>query len=186
MEMRRKNLNIPGHAHELTFTCYRRYPFLAKDRTQAWLAQSVNDACQKHSYALVGYVFMPEHVHLLVWPKRPTYDIAVFRKSVKEPVGRKAIGYLEEHAPHWLEKVTRQRGRRVERLFWQSGGGFDRNVDDPCLLLTMLDYLHANPIRRGLVKVAEDWPWSSAAWYMKGESGPCVVDAEILSASGRS
>jgi putative transposase len=29
----------------------------------------------------------------------------------------------------------------------------------------MIDYIHANPVRRGLVTRAEDWEWSSARWY---------------------
>ena len=28
-----------------------------------------------------------------------------------------------------------------------------------------IDYIHANPVRRGLVGRAEDWKWSSARWY---------------------
>ena len=36
-------------------------------------------------------------------------------------------------------------------LFWQSGGGFDRNVNEPRALMAMIDYIHLNPVRRGLV-----------------------------------
>jgi hypothetical protein len=43
---------------------------------------------------------MPEHVHLLIWPRQATYDIAKIRQAIKEPVGRKAIAYLEKHSPH--------------------------------------------------------------------------------------
>jgi putative transposase len=28
----------------------------------------------------------------------------------------------------------------------------------------MIGYLHANPVRRGLVAKAEEWEWSSARW----------------------
>ena len=40
---RRKNLNIPGHAHELTFSCYQRYKFLEAERTQQWLGEAIKD-----------------------------------------------------------------------------------------------------------------------------------------------
>jgi len=36
--------------------------------------------------------------------------------------------------------------------------------------MQMIEYIHANPVRRGLVDMAGDWPWSSAAWYEKHES----------------
>ena len=171
----RRNYNTPGHAHELTFTCYRRIPFLSKDRSRQWLAEAVNAACDTHDFRLWAYVFMPEHVHLLVWPQKPDYDIAAFRRAVKSPVARKAIAYMAEHSPKLLEQITKPRGNRVERLFWQQGGGYDRNIDNPATLRPMINYLHDNPVRRGLVERAWDWQWSSASWYRDGTTGPCVV-----------
>jgi putative transposase len=61
-----KKHNIEGHAHFLTFSCYRRLPLLTNDRWRQWLAESTRAACQKHVCALWAYVFMPEHVHLLL------------------------------------------------------------------------------------------------------------------------
>jgi putative transposase len=29
-----------------------------------------------------------------------------------------------------------------------------------------IEYIHMNPVRRGLVKRAVDWKWSSASWYL--------------------
>src|SRR5262249_17301291 len=54
---------------------------------------------------------------------------------------------------------------RVERLFWQSGGGFVRNIVEPRTLMAMIDCIHMNPVRRGLVERPTDWKWSSAGWY---------------------
>ena len=108
---------------------------------------------------------MPDHAHLIICPKKPVYDIAVIRKAIKGPVGAKAIEYLEKHAPQWLPKITRSRAGRTERLFWQSGGGYDRNIVDGGTLLKMIEYVHLNPVRKGLVQHVRDWCWSSAAWY---------------------
>jgi putative transposase len=111
---------------------------------------------------------MPEHVHLLIWPHQAIYDMATIRKSIKEPVGRKAIAFLEDNSMEWLLKLTRKRGNKTERLFWQSGGGYDRNIDCPATLLAAIQYIHLNPVRRGLVERAEDWNWSSAAHFLGG------------------
>jgi putative transposase len=80
-------------------------------------------------------------------------------------VARRAIAYLERNAPHWLPRITVREGRRSRRRFWQPGGGYDRNVIDPPTAHQMIEYIHANPVRRGLVAVAEEWEWSSARWY---------------------
>jgi len=75
------------------------------------------------------------------------------------------VKYLAEHSPEWLERMTRQRGGRSERHFWQPGGGCDRNIDEPRTLWRMIDYIHLNPVRRRLVDCVADWRWSSAAWF---------------------
>ena len=62
---------------------------------------------------------------------------------------------------------ARHGARRVtpEARFWQPGGGYDRNITSTEALRAVIDYIHANPVRRGLVARAEDWEWSSARWY---------------------
>ena len=45
------------------------------------------------------------------------------------------------------------------RAFWQSGGGYDRNITSPKTLLRMIDYLHENPVRKKLVTSSLDWYW---------------------------
>jgi putative transposase len=163
--MRRPALNEPGHAHELTFSCCRRFAFLKAERTCQWLADAIDEARREWDFALWAYVFMPEHVHLLLYPRRPKYDIRIILQKIKEPVGRKAVQYLRGNAPQWLPRITVKRGERLERRFWQAGGGFDRNAVEPQTVLTMIEYIHANPVRRGLANRAEEWKWSSAGWF---------------------
>jgi putative transposase len=157
--------NIQGHAHELTFTCYRRFRFLSSDRTCDWFVEAIQEARAKLDFALWPFVFMPEHAHLIVWPRHNACLVSSILKCIKSPVARNAIAYLETWAPEWLPRITRQRGSRVERLFWQSGGGYDRNIEEPKTLMAMIDYVHNNPVRRGLTHRASDWRWSSAGWY---------------------
>ncbi|OHB61113.1 MAG: hypothetical protein A2167_08085 [Planctomycetes bacterium RBG_13_46_10] len=63
-----KRYNISGHAHELTFSCYRNQKFLLSDRTCQWLIESIEKAKVKHNFSLWAFVFMPDHVHLLIKP----------------------------------------------------------------------------------------------------------------------
>ena len=161
----RRSYNEPWHAHELTFTCYHRFRFLGSDRTCSWLAEAIENARTQLDFALWAFVFMPEHAHLIVFPRQANYEVRTILKAIKSPVGRRAVAYLEANAPEWLPRITRRRGSRSERLFWQSGGGYDRNIDDPKTLMAMIEYVHNNPVRRGLVNRASDWRWSSAGWY---------------------
>ncbi len=172
----RRNYNEPGHAHELTFSCYKRFKFLQAERTCQWLAESTEEARVDCTFDLWAYVFMPEHVHLIVRPREAKYDVADIWKAIKSPVGCKAIKHLLAVAPHWIPRITRRRGKKTERLFWQSGGGYDRNAVEPDALMSMIDYIHMNPVRRGLVEKPEQWKWSSAAWYLEVAEPPIIPD----------
>jgi putative transposase len=162
---RRRAYNEPGHAHALTFTCFRRYAFLQAERTCEWLGEEINQARAQLDFALWAYVFMPEHVHLLIYPRQACYDIAVILKAIKEPVGRRAVKLLREQSSPWLARIAVRHGKRLRYHFWQEGGGYDRNITEPNTVLSVIEYIHQNPVRRNLVTWAADWRWSSAGWY---------------------
>ena len=75
---------------------------------------------------------------------------------------------------------TRAGDSRARHLFWQSGGGYDRNITRTAALRSMIECLHANPVSRGLVARAEDWEWSSARWHAGMRPAPIAIDALAL------
>jgi REP element-mobilizing transposase RayT len=100
--MRRRNCNEPEHAHELTFTCYHGYQFLKTYRACQWLADAIDKARRRWEFQLWAYVFMPEHVHLIVYPSRRDYDIARIRAAIKacRPVSSGTLtGMVGPHHP---------------------------------------------------------------------------------------
>lgn len=166
----------------MTFSCYRRRQFLSRDRTRTYLAQAVRKARQKHAFDVWAYVIMPEHVHLLIWPRRESYSISAILKSIKQSVSRRAIGWLRRENPGGLVHLdTGQKWGRYR--FWQDGGGYDRNIYRTKTLRKAIDYIHENPVERGLVKRAEDWPWSSARQWELGERGLIEIDRESCNLS---
>ena len=160
-----RHYDEPGHAHFLTFSCYRRMPLLSKDRSRFWFIDALEKARGKDSLDLWAWVIMPEHVHVLVCPREPQYQTETIVADVKRPVGRNAISWLREHSPKFLDRLTVRNARRTYHRFWQAGPGQDRNVYDTATALAIIEYIHNNPVRRGLVSSALDWTWSSArAW----------------------
>ena len=168
--------NDPGDAHELTFSCYQSLPLLNRERSQNWLVEAIDKARKELNFSVIAYVIMPEHVHLLVWPRRKEYNISSFLKRIKQSVSKRAKEWLIENDIVWLEKltITRQNGQREFR-FWQPGSGYDRNVNNEKALMEMVKYIHNNPVRKGLVKKAVDWKYSSASWYEEHREGPLEI-----------
>ncbi|HVS37466.1 MAG TPA: hypothetical protein VMS17_18025 [Gemmataceae bacterium] len=172
-----RSYNTPGHAHELTFSCYRRLPLLSRERTRQWFLDALDAARRRRHLALWAYVVMPEHVHVIVWPREPVYEVRLIRTALKVPVQRKALAFLRSNAPEFLNQLRdAQPNGALHYRFWQRGGGYDRNITDPTTLRTMIEYIHNNPVRRGLVARPEDWPWSSARFYEGARDVPLRMD----------
>jgi len=121
---RNKSFNQPGHAHELTFSCFRRLPLLSRVRTRRWFLDALDSARHRLNFALWAYVIMPEHVHVIVWPRDPVYEIRLIRTALKVPVQRKALAFVRREAPAFMNQLRdEQPNGEVHFRFWLRGGG---------------------------------------------------------------
>jgi putative transposase len=127
-----------------------------------------------------AYVWMPEHGHLLIYPGQAPERMPHFLQDLKEPVARQAIDYVKAQAPAWLAHLRVREGKRLGHRFWQPGGGYDRNILSAGAFASSIDYIHANPVRRGLVEKAEDWEWSSARWYAGIRPVKIEMDSSVM------
>src|SRR5262245_9377649 len=101
-----RHFDIPGDAHFLTFSCYRRLPLLSKDRTRRWLVEAIDRARTKFRFDLWAWVVMPEHVHLLINPRAAEYRTAAILSAIKRPVGERAVAYLIDRKSSFLDRLT--------------------------------------------------------------------------------
>ncbi|MFW6133548.1 MAG: REP-associated tyrosine transposase [Planctomycetota bacterium] len=177
-----KRWDVPYGAHYLTFSCYQQRPFLTRDRTRRWFLDALERARAKHGFHLWAGVIMPEHAHLVVWI--PTEArISDILKSIKSSVSRRAMYRLRTNAPHQLAPFRHVLpDGRIEHRFWQAGGGYERLLRSNRDVREKIRYVHENPVRRGLVNRAEDWPWSGHRAYMHGcdEPEPISLDREHI------
>ena len=158
-----KRFHEPGDCHELTFSCYRRMPLLANDEWRHLLAESLDRAVHGQSCRLIAYVFMPEHVHILVQPTFHDVRIDLLLKVMKAPFSTLIKRRLEAAGSPLLERLTVRERPGVYRFrFWQEGGGYDRNLRSVKSVEAAVTYIHENPVRRQLCETAADWRWSSA------------------------
>ena len=118
-------------------------------------------------FRLVGYVVMPEHVHLLLSEpakKNPSKILQVLKQKVARALLKKRRRASSAQFSLPFEGPTE------EAHFWQRRF-YDFNVWSAKKLKEKLEYMHANPVQRKLVQHPRDWPWSSWAHHAgKGES----------------
>jgi putative transposase len=130
------------------------------------LSVAVERATTRHNYYLVAFVFMPEHVHLLLYPGENASHIDALLTAIKRPFSFRIKKLLSETKSQLLQRLTIQQRPGIQAFrFWQEGPGYDRNLDCSDTVLAAIEYIHRNPERRGLVARAIDWQWSSARSY---------------------
>lgn len=162
-----KHYHEPGHLHEFTFSCYQRRSLLNNDLWREKLSRTLEDAGQTEQFDLVAFVFMPEHVHLLVNPRPAEVEIGRYLARIKQPFSKQIKELLAASGAALLKELTvQERPGKMCFRYWQEGAGFDRNFLTPKAIAAAIDYIHHNPVRRGLCEQALDWKWSSARYYL--------------------
>src|SRR5215472_18446659 len=85
MPRRMKRYTGRGDLHFITFSCYERRPFLQTKRVKNIFVKILEEVRGRFGFRLMGYVLMPEHVHLLIdeLPKAlPARVIQVLKQRV--------------------------------------------------------------------------------------------------------
>lgn len=175
MPVRLKRIYGQRHLHFITFSCYRRPPLLKTVRARDVFVRELARVRAEYEFLLVGYVVMPEHVHLLISEPRKGTPSTVLQmlkqrvsKKLRKNQRRKFVGQLRLAFPDPVENI---------RSFWQARF-YDFNVYTNRKKREKLDYMHRNPLARGLVKHPKDWRWSS--WPFYGMREPGLVGIDII------
>ena len=105
-----------GELHFITFSCYRRLPLLGSARARNTFVLILDEVRDRYGMALVGYVLMPEHVHLLIGePARGTPSTAM--QVLKQRVSRRLRGRRKVRAGQ-LE-LALENGEELPARFWR-------------------------------------------------------------------
>jgi putative transposase len=162
-----------GHLHFLTFSCYRRLPLLRTAKARNVFVHALAAMRERYGFLLVGYVVMPNHVHLLIGePAKGTPSIIM--QALKQRVSRDLRGKTQ-HAPPGQLALALPADENGLPHFWQPRF-HDFNVHSAKKRREKLDYMHANPVKLELVKNPSAWIWSSASFYATGVPGIVPVD----------
>jgi putative transposase len=136
--------------------------------------RAARDSCNCDLWA---YVVMPEHVHVLLCPRDATYEMRRVLVALKRPVSDAARGWLSATRNRtWLQRPTVEYPSRRVFRFWQPGGGYDRNIVHVRTVPAVVEYIHANPVRRRLADTPLDWCWSSARFWAGQSDVPIRMD----------
>ncbi len=149
------------HLHFLTCSCYHRHPWLASPRRRDLFLDILEEARIRFRFVVVGYVVMPDHIHLLIGEPE-TGTPSTVMQVVKQRFARRVL----------KRRTTRQGELWTinEEHVWQRRF-YDFNVWSERKRAKKLAYIHDNPVREGLVLEPDQWEWSGFRSYLYGEPG---------------
>ncbi len=154
MPSRRVPVDLNAGTYYLTLTVQRWYYLF--DRHNRWqiLADSLC-YCQDHKgLELNGYVFMLNHIHLIV----TSPDVAGFLRDFKRFTSKKLKENLAATEPTVLGLFVDAEGSYG---FWMDTNA-PKKIENPAFYVQKLNYVHENPVRKNYVARPEHWVWSSA------------------------
>jgi putative transposase len=171
------HFRIGGHIYYITTNVYKRLPIFTSPTFVLPIYDSLNYYRYKQSYKLLGYVIMPDHLHLLIWLYGKA-SVAEIMRDFKTYTAKRIIRQAEvEDKAEWLyhfANAGKETGRSDNKV-WQDHY-WDVNVYTEQFLRQKLNYIHRNPLRADLVKNAEDYRYSSYRNYVFDEEWFIEID----------
>jgi REP element-mobilizing transposase RayT len=172
--------NDNSYAHSITTRTYENRPYFKNDEFSRILLGELRFYSQKYGLSLIGYVIMPDHVHMLLWwekDEKPDLTVSKIVQVIKGTTARRCVDLSKsrgwEHLLQATQKdaaVSKSHKRNLKYRLWQAGF-YDFNVHSEEKLLEKLNYVHNNPVKAGLVSSPCDYKWSSYKKYFKEKNG---------------
>ena len=146
------------HAFFVTFSCYKRRNLLNADRAKAIVLGHLHAELKKRDGLCSGFVIMPDHVHAIVWFPKPNQLSGLMNKWKDQSSAAIKKLFAVEFPTYWATIDP-------DDPVWQPKY-YPFNVFTRRKLDEKADYMHKNPVDKGLAQRAVDYRWSSARWYL--------------------
>ena len=172
-----KNYYIDNSVNHVTGTVHRWQPVLLYPEILSIFLLDFNRMTIRWDVAILGFVIMPEHFHILLQSPRAD-DVQKFIHGGRRSVSGR-VRHLLEADDREFESFCLKNGIKPSVFYSGTGGKsifrfwkekprvfpISKEID----LKRKLDYIHNNPVRRGLVKSPGEWEHSSFGFYANGK-----------------
>ena len=169
---------MPNLFHYLTVVTHNRFPVFLSDKACQLLVDAILRAKEKYPFKLVGYVIMPDHLHLLINPF--DQNISAVMKQIKGAAAHEILEWMRsrETEPSLAKlKLNSPQKRAHQYALWLKEF-FPVELWSLKFIQQKLQYIHNNPVRAGLCAHPADWKWSSYRAYFPHEPGSVPLDID--------
>ncbi len=143
----------------------RREKIFQDDEDYHQMLECLGGACERYRVLIHGFCLMPNHFHILL-------------QQEARPVSS-AMRSLETRYATYFNRKYRQTGHVFQGRF--------RGLlcDKQTYLLSLIRYIHLNPVRAELVQKPQEWPWSSLSAYLGLSACAWLYKKEVMAMFGR-
>ena len=164
---------VQEHAlYFVTFSAVEWLPIFVAEKPCRIITDSLN-FCHKNKHLRVNaYVIMPTHLHAILFDEDCDTDrLQQTLTDMRKYTGHQLTDYCASHMPACFVRTMQEAaGKDRQHRFWQAGT-HPEAIYTQAFWQQKSDYTHDNPCRKGLVREAHHWRFSSAAyWLVGGES----------------
>jgi REP element-mobilizing transposase RayT len=142
--LRGGRMSAPFQTYFVTKCVEDRRPILAVPSAAEIVIQSLAHARRQGQIKLLAFVIMPDHYHA-VFSLLPGASLSDFMRRIGSYTGRQI-----------------RRALNLSHLVWQGDGFYNHACRSDREVLEAVEYVHDNPVRKGLIALPEQWPFSSA------------------------
>jgi putative transposase len=163
----RYRVNDDNAAHFITSTIVEWLPVFTTQGCCDILVRSFQYCREHKGLRIYAWVILDNHFHAIVSGLRPAQTVADFKKFTAHEL----LGQLKLEGREWLLNqlayFCAAHKHASAHQVWQEGVHPQLIMSDE-MMLQKLDYLHNNPVKRGLVASPEHWRYSSAHEWLPG------------------
>lgn len=176
----KRKYDLENHVHYLTGVVNKRMRLFQKHPgcCQIFL-ENLNFYRNRLGFKFLGYVIMPEHYHLLIMPSSKS-EISKILMVLKGYSAKNIIEFLRNEDIKFLDKFklpvnkTKRKKDSKYRIF--KPDDYDFNIFTQEKLIEKLNYMHNNPVKRGLVEGPTNYFYSSARSYELNDDSFIEID----------
>jgi len=152
---RRKRSLIKGPSlFFVTFSTYERIYVFNSDELLEIVESTLFEVVKSYEHTLLGYVIMPNHLHLLLGVNNNGNELSKFIFSLKGMIRKRIYG---------------------DKALWQKRFD-DLVINTEKQFKVKLDYIHNNPVKRGLVEYPAEWKFSSYLFWIGDRFHPVLKE----------
>ncbi len=161
-----RRANTPGSSYFFTVVTYRRQKILCDEQVRNALRVATKAVQSERPFTIDAWVLLPDHLHCLWTLPAGDADFSMRWGLIKRRVS--LVCGEDYKRTEWLSSSKKKHRESTlwQRRFWE------HQIRDQNDFNRHLDYIHYNPVKHGLCKRPNQWPYSTLHRYIKAAKYP--------------